>query len=264
MAEEKAKKSTKVKKKSWVQILAPKSFGNDIIGEIYVFEAESLIGRDITVNLMSLTGDMKKQNTNLKFVIDSLEGSKAITTLEGYYLVPASVRRLVRRGKKRLDLSFTCRTSDNKKVRIKPLLIPLTKVKSSSSHDLRRATISHTTERLSKMTFENVVRELMNYKLQKSLKEDIKKIYPVRILEVSALYIEKDEKPVENKKEVRVEAKEEIKKEEKVEKKKEEVKEDKKEVPKEKKQEEKKEDKKEKPVEEKKEVPKEAKEEIKK
>ncbi len=125
MAEEKAKKESRVKKKKWIQVLAPKSFRNEVIGEVYAFEAQSLIGRVVTVNLMSLTGDMKKQNTNLKFVINAVEGGKAITELDGYHLIPASIRRLVRRGKKRIDISFTCLTSDKKKVRMKSLFIPM-------------------------------------------------------------------------------------------------------------------------------------------
>lgn len=142
MAEEKSKEGTKVKKQKWVQILAPKSFNNEIIGEIYASEIRSLVGRVVTVNLMTLSKDIKNQNANLRFVITQVEGGKGITELDGYYLIPASVRRLVRRGKKRIDLSFTCKTSDNKNVRIKPLIIPRTKVKSSVSAELRRALIS--------------------------------------------------------------------------------------------------------------------------
>jgi len=200
MAEEKSKEGAKVKKQKWVQILAPKSFNNEIIGEIYTSEIKSLIGRVVTVNLMTLSKDIKNQNANLRFVITHAEGGKGITELDGYYLIPASVRRLVRRGKKRIDLSFTCKTSDNKNVRIKPLIIPRTKVKSSVSAELRRAIISYCLEQLSKMTFENVIRELINSRLQKALKDSLKKIYPVRILEVSAFYIEKEKKPFEEKK----------------------------------------------------------------
>ncbi len=230
MAEEKAKKEKRIKKKKWIQVLAPASFKKEIIGEIYAFETQSLIGRALTVNLMSLTRDMKQQNKNLKFVITGIEGDRAITELFGYYLTLASIRRLVRRGKKRIDLSFTCMTSDKKKVRMKALFIPNVKVKGSISSSLRKSAIASLSEHLSKLTFENAIRELMNYGLQRSLKSDLKKIYPIRILDISALYIEREKKPVEEKIEkVKVEEKA-PEKEEKKEEKKEEVQGEEKEV----------------------------------
>ena len=69
MAQEKASKATTIKKKIWVQLVAPQSFNSQLIGEIPTTETKKLIGRVVTVNLMSLTGDMKKQNTNIKFLI---------------------------------------------------------------------------------------------------------------------------------------------------------------------------------------------------
>lgn len=229
MAEEKAKKTTKIKKKRWVQILSPSLFRNELIGEIPVNDPKSVIGRAISINLMSLTRDIKKQNINIKFIITDLKGDKAITEFHGYYLNPSSVKRLVRRGKEKTELSITCKTSDNKKVRVKPLIVSYNKVKGSVAAAFRKNVTSYLISYAAKTTFENIIRDLMTNKIQKELKATLKKIYPVRILEISKLHIEREKKPVEKK--VKAEVKEETAKEEAQEEKPKEAKE-KKEAPK--------------------------------
>lgn len=205
MVEEKAVKTTKVKKKRWVQILAPVLFRNELIGEIPTSEPKSLIGRTVTVNLMTLTRDMKKQNTSIKLVITNIKGEKTITEFYGYYLNPTSIKRLVRRGKEKIDISSICKTSDNKKIRIMPLIIPFTKVKSSVAAAFRKSAIDYLTSYAAKTTFENMIKDLLTSKLQRELKGVLKKIYPIRILEIAKLHIETEKKPFEKKIEIKVE-----------------------------------------------------------
>lgn len=236
MPEEKVTK-TKVKKKRWVQVLSPELFRNESIGEVPVSEPGSLIERTITVNLMSLTRDIKKQNTSLKFIITNIKGDKAITQFHGYYLNSTSIRRLVRRGKEKIGLSIICKTFDNKKVRIMPLMIPYNKVKGSVASAFKKSTINYLTSYAAKTTFENMIRDLIANRLQRELKGVLKKVYPIRILEIAKLHIEREKKPVEKKVGVKVERKEEVKeekpKEEKVEEKKEEATKEEEEKPKE-------------------------------
>ena len=214
MAQEKASKATTIKKKIWVQLVAPQSFNSQLIGEIPTTETKKLIGRVVTVNLMSLTGDMKKQNTNIKFLISQIKGDNAVTELHGYSLNSASVKRLVRRKNERIGLSFICKTADKKTVRIKPLMITRDKVKGSVSSSLQKTVIPFVTSHVEKTTFDNMIRELINKTLQKALKDAIKKIYPVKVVEISYLQIEnkKGEQPQEMKV-VEEKPKEEIKEE---------------------------------------------------
>lgn len=206
MAEEKA---TKVKRKKWFQILSPALFKNELVGEMPVSEPKFLIGKMVSVNLMSLTRDMKKQNTSIKFVITDVKGDKVITEFYGYYINPASVKRLVRKGKERIDVSIVCKTSDNKKVRVMPLMIPPVKVKGSVAVGFRKNAVNYLTSYIGKTTFENVVKDLISGKIQKELKDTLKKVYPIRILEIAKLHIEKEKKPVEKKVEEKIESKEE-------------------------------------------------------
>lgn len=203
MAEEKEKsaKALKVKKKKWVSILASKSFNSEFLGEIPTFEPQSLVGRAITVNLMSLTRDIKKQNTDIKFFIADVQGDKAVAEISGYYIHPSSLRRLVRREKERIDMSFTCKSSDGKNIRMKVVVVPELKIKGSVSVALKKTIINYACSYVAKTPFENIIRDLISNKLQKSLKDEIRKVYPRNILEVSALYIEKEKETSEKKEE---------------------------------------------------------------
>jgi len=177
---------------------------------------------------MGLTRDIKKQNTSLKFTITNIKGDKAITDFYGYYLNPSSIKRLVRRGKEKIGLSIICKTADNKKIRIMPLVIPHRKVKGSIATAFRKRIADYLTAYAAKTSFENMIKDLIITKTQRDLKGALKKIYPVRILEVAKLHIETEKKTGD--KEVKVEVKKkEIKEEEtaKKEEKKEEVKEEK-------------------------------------
>lgn len=197
MAEEKTAKTTKIKKKKWIQIISPALFRNELIGEIPTSEPKSLIGRTVTLNLMNLTRDIKKQNVNIKFVITSIKGDKTTAEFYGYYLNPNSIKRLVRRGQEKIELSHSFKTSDNKQIRIKPLIIPYTKVSGSVAAAYRKNSIDYLTSYAAKTTFENIIKDLIINKLQKDLKAMLKKVYPIRILEISKLYIEKEKKPSE-------------------------------------------------------------------
>ena len=190
-------KVTKIKKKKWIRVIAPSLFKNEQMGEVPVSETNSLIGRAITVNLMSLTRDMRKQNTSIKFIISHIKGENASTEIYGYYLNAASIKRLVRRGKEKIGLTVICKTSDNKKIRMMPLIIPHNKVKGSVSAAFKKSAREFITSYVSKITFEETIRDLITNKLQKETKTALKKIYPVRILEVAKMHLEKSKKPLD-------------------------------------------------------------------
>jgi len=119
-------------KKKWVKIAAPKIFNSQIIGETYVYEAREGIGKPLTANLMNLTRNPKRQGTNVMFVVSGQQEDRLVTELVGMKMMPSVVRRMVRRGKNRIDDSFICMTSDRKKIRVKPFAVTRTKAKGSS------------------------------------------------------------------------------------------------------------------------------------
>lgn len=188
------------KKKRWHKILAPKLFNEMVIGETPALEPNLLVGRTLKSNMMTLTGDIKKQNIDVTFEVERVMGDTAYTEIKSFEIGPSSIRRFVRRDKTRIDDSFICMTADNKKVRIKPFMVTLSKVPNSITTNIRRRTREYFARTVKGMTYDVLCREVVNYNLQKSLKGILNKIYPVRVCDLRVLEIVKGEikgKPLE-------------------------------------------------------------------
>lgn len=185
------KTKVKGKKKLVYNIIAPKIFKNIVIGKTLASDPNSLIGRTLVVNLMSLTDNVKSQSINVKFRINKVEKDNAHAIIIGYEMVPPSVKRVVRRGRDRIDLSFSCITSDKIKVRVKPLLITKSKSKGSVLTTLRQTTSKLLKKYISSKKYNEFVKELINHKLQDNIKSQLNKIYPLRICEIRVMEIEK-------------------------------------------------------------------------
>ncbi len=183
------KQSLKVVKKKWYPIYATENFDKALIGECLVVEPSQLVGRIVSVNLMTLTDDIKQQNIYLKFKVISNESDSATAQITGFEVIPAALRRLVRRGCNRLDASFICETSDGHKIRIKPFLVTKSAAKGTILHKLRDAIVRHIAAEVKKYPFDELVKLMITNKIQTGAKAALKKIYPVRSCEIKAAQI---------------------------------------------------------------------------
>ena len=268
----------RVRKKKWFQVLAPKLFREHVVGEIPLYESKAMLNRSLVVNMMNLTGNPRNQHANVILRINEVKEGKGLTQILGFEVMPSSVKRIVRRGRTKISDSVIVATSDNKKVKIKPLIITNTTVNNSIATSIRLRVRDNLARLVSRLTYEKLVEEIMSFKLQRHLGSIASKIAPVRGSEIRGFkLIEKEgvrvlkpvkikepEKIVEEKKEEKEKEgikekvaeekaeekekpetkKEEVKEEVKEEKKKEELKEEKPETKKEEVKEEKQEEKK--------------------
>ena len=115
------KKASKIKKK-WHSIVAPKSFREQKIGETLIAEPEKAIGKTVPVNLLDLTGDMRKQNIIVKFIVTSVSGNKAQTEVTGFEMMPSFIKRMVRKGKKKIDDSYFLQNIWEELIRLRKLI----------------------------------------------------------------------------------------------------------------------------------------------
>ena len=104
-AKKKVARSSKIKKK-WYKIVAPKVYHEQVIGESFLGDASKAIGRTVPANLSNLTGDMRQQNTTLKFKINTVTDDKLYTELVGYDVANASMKRLVRRNRDTINIKL--------------------------------------------------------------------------------------------------------------------------------------------------------------
>lgn len=177
----------KTKKRVWMTIQAPAIFGKRQLGETLVEEPEQAIGRTINTNLMTLTDDIKKQNLNVLLKIDHVTDGDAYSRVIGYELVPASIKRNVRRSRDRIDISFPITSKDGKTVRIKCLFVTTNNAHRSTLTAIRHHAVAWAGKYVSEISYDELVNDLIGGKLQRTLKNNLKAIYPLKACEVRVM-----------------------------------------------------------------------------
>ncbi len=198
----KKQSAVKIRKKKWLTIIAPKLFNEQPLGETPTYENESVVGRHLIFNLMNLARDAKKQAINIRFIVKEVRGEKAFTELIGYELLPSSVRRLVRREKDKIEDSFIVLTKDEVKILVKPLLITKNKTVGSILSRLRKEAKIAYQQTARRLVLQEFLTNAVQGSLQKSVRDRISKIYPVRISELKTLRVlgnvpNSEQKPLE-------------------------------------------------------------------
>lgn len=179
-AEEKVKK----KRKKMYSILAPSFLGQKLVGETLIEEPSFLKGKSVTINMLNLTGDIKKQQIELKFFVDDVKENKGHTKIVQYNISNSFVKRIIRRGRNRIDNSFVIKDSQGTFIRIKPLILTAGKASKPVRTALLKKARQELIETVKKTAFENIIREIIDYKLQKAIKEKLLKIFPVKQVEI--------------------------------------------------------------------------------
>lgn len=183
-----------VKKKRWVPVIAPKLFNEREIGEMHVEEPRNAIGRKMSVSMTTITGEPQKQNVMAKFLITGAAGEKLQTEIIGYGLNTAATKRMMRRNRSKIEDSIVYTTADGKKTRIKPILITRARAQSGAKIALRKMMKDFLDKTFKATSFEQLMRDIINKKLQKSVQDALKKIFPVATVEVRNIELVFDKK----------------------------------------------------------------------
>ncbi|MBD3202832.1 hypothetical protein GF327_00935 [Candidatus Woesearchaeota archaeon] len=202
MARKVISKGKKRKKKKWYPVLAPGIFNNMHIGETIQYDIKDAIDTPVEVNLMNLTKNIKDQNVRLKLVITGVKENALRTNVVKYELNSASIKRMVRRRRDRIDDSLQINSKDKVLIRLKPLLITRNKTKGKVKLALRKE-MNKLLESFIKNNIEiNIFKEVIFYKLQKKIRDKLDKIYPIRNFEIRVLkkIVEQEEKKKDPKK----------------------------------------------------------------
>jgi len=171
-------------KKAWKQILAPAMFGEQVIGDIYIGDVNTAVGRQVTVSMANLTGEYQKQNMHLTFLITGAKDGKLTTGIIGYKISPFAVKKMTRRKRSKIDISFPAKTSDGKNFRVKLIAVTRNRAKGSAAAALCNSLKLNTITEIAKLTYDEFFNEVLKHKLQKDLQGSVKKIYPVAACEL--------------------------------------------------------------------------------
>ncbi len=177
-------KAVVIKKKRWVPIHASKLFNEQIIGESFVGEPQELVGRCVTVSLMGLTGDPQKQSVSVSFKITGIQDNKVVSELIGYQIVPSAAKKMMRRGKSKIEDSFIVETSDKKLIRVKPIIVTRGRTTHNVLSTMSKLQRAYIAKMISKMDFESFVKDVVLKKMQHGLAQLLKRLYPVGACEI--------------------------------------------------------------------------------
>lgn len=177
-------------KKVWVPILAPKLFNEMLIGESLLADANTAVGRIVTVSMTTLTNDIQRQHINVSFKVTGINKDALVTELVGYHFSPNSVKRFVRRARSKLDDSFTVVTADGKKLRIKPLMVTRSRTKGGVKAALIKGARTFLTNHLAKTKLEAFWTDVIAHNAQKQLSDALRKTYPLNTCEFRWIVVE--------------------------------------------------------------------------
>jgi len=186
MAEKKTKVVDKWKMKSWYSIIAPEIFESREIGQLVSSDEANLLDRKVKIGLGDLTGSFSQSTayTSLYFRVKEIKGKSAHTAFIGHELVPGYVRTLARRRRSIMNQVDDVVTKDGVQVRVKVMCVSGLKVSEGVRADVRKA-ISETVRSLAKsMDFNMLVQEMVFGKLSAKIFNSIKKIGPLKRVEI--------------------------------------------------------------------------------
>lgn len=181
----------------------------DLLGKEGDFE-----GRYIKLDLTNI---LKGKGLEIKFIVKESEGKITASPKEAY-LQGFYIRRMIRKGTDYVEDSFFAQCKDHR-IRIKPFLITRKRVANKVLRGLREKAREEIITYVKNKTFETLVLDVMNGKLQKELIPKLKKIYPLGLCEIRFIGIKdlkeyekyEEEQKIEEEKEIKEEVEEIVK-----------------------------------------------------
>jgi len=153
-----------VAKKRWFTIISPKIFGSKELGETMSDDPKKVKGRVLTTN----------------------------AKVSRPYL-----QRLVHKGMSSIAIVEDVTTSDNQKIRVKCTAVVNGKIQTTKKKLIRERFISESSRMFSEMTLDNIVFIASTNKIQKMLVTKLKKVHPLRFVEIKKIDVLDSSKKIE-------------------------------------------------------------------
>lgn len=179
----KTKKDTWSKKK-WYSIMAPEFLGGKKVAETLSLKDKTLIGRVLVLPLSEITGSFRDFKVKVKMRITEVRDNEAHTEYVGQELLRDQILRTIRRWSSRIDSNDKVKLKDSKDYRIKSLTVTRRRVKTSVKDEIRHAVSDGIKEYAGSRSTDQIVMDVNSSKLQKTIENNVKKIYPIRAVEI--------------------------------------------------------------------------------
>lgn len=171
-------------KKQWYEIVAPKMFGEKVIGETPAVEPKQLVGRKVQTSIVEVSKDFSRFFVKLNFQITDVSGSKAHTKLVGHDVMNERIYRMVQRHVRRVDVIQDVTTKDKVKLRVKTVFTLARRVNSALKTAARAVARDVVEKSATQTNFEDFMQSVIQGELQHKLRRECGKVYPVSNVEI--------------------------------------------------------------------------------
>jgi small subunit ribosomal protein S3Ae len=180
----------KWRSKVWFKIRAPGLFQGMELGETLATEPEGMVGRTLEVTLSEVSGmaDASKAHVKLRFRIVGVNTDSRVveTRFIGHELTSDYIRRLARRKRSKIDLSFHVRSKDGVEMVVKPLAVSEHRLQARLRGNLRNRLTEVLTQAAQERTASEFIRDLLNGDLVKVVAQGVHTLYPLKKIELRA------------------------------------------------------------------------------
>lgn len=174
----------KWKLKKWYQVIAPKVFGEVVLGTTPADDPLKLIGRVMEVTLYDITGDLTQVHIHLYFQIIDVQGDKAITRFKGHELSRDYMKSLIRRKSSKIQGIFDVETKDGYRLRITAVTLTSYRCKTSQKKAIRKIMRDIIVNESKQMTLDELIQAMIFGRFAQEIAEAARKIYPIRKVEI--------------------------------------------------------------------------------
>lgn len=184
------------KKKRWFVIKAPKIFDYKVIGETSAVDSKDIIGRAVNLNVASIISDPRKQHIKLLLKIREIKDGVGHTFVKKLEIMRPYLSRIVRKRASKVTAISKIKTKDELEVKIRISAITTHKAHATQKKGIRKIIKTQLSRMASKYNYTAFILTIISEKIQATLRNQLKKVYPIRQLEVEKIEL-LSEKPTE-------------------------------------------------------------------
>ena len=174
----------KWKQKQWYTLIAPPMFAEQVLGTTPVDDPSKLIGRIIETTLFDLSGSFDQIHIKLNFEVYNVVGNIAKTRFVGHDFARDYLRALIRRKSTRLDGIFNVTSKDGFKLRVSVIALTTHRCQNSHQRQIREVMQEVVQRKAKELNFQDLVQQAVLGKIASEIHNNVKKIFPLRNVEV--------------------------------------------------------------------------------
>lgn len=178
-----ANKKLAKKKKVWFTLVAPEEYGKIELGKTIAKDEKSVIGRTIetTSEDLAIRGS-REQRIKVILKVEKLKDNKALTFVKEINVSNTLIPRLMRANSDKIESSKVYELADGKKAKVKVFLLTKSTTHRPQRADAKKYLEDNIKRIVSKYSYEKLVLDALQNKLQKLMSQGLNKIIVIKRL----------------------------------------------------------------------------------